>query len=330
MQFKTLFTFATIGSVALLATPQPVDAHAKWKFGGTLTARADVDNIKTGACGNLDRSPNPMTFQVGQTITVQWTETINHTGMYYIFFSPDGEQGLPSSVADLADETNLLHKEVDPNNQVPAEYTANITLPTEPCNNCVLQMVQFMQNNNSNYYSCADIVLAAAPAPEPPPPVDPAPPADTPISVTQQIYDDFEAIDTDNNGQLDFQEIQVVVELAEENFAGLDTDSDGFLTKEELIAAGAQEPVDASPEDPADDPPANSGGESNGDSDNENSDSTDNSEDENTATDEESANDNAAVEENLSDNPLSTEEESGHLGFLLLMLMTLIGLRRKQ
>jgi len=51
------------------------------------------------------------------------------------------------------------------------KYTQQITLPTTPCENCTLQLMQVMQVNepySSFYWQCADIKIAGdAPDPEP-------------------------------------------------------------------------------------------------------------------------------------------------------------------
>ena len=47
--------------------------------------------------------------------------------------------------------------------KVGGRYTQQVTLPTTPCNNCTLQLMQIMTTTepyNSFYYQCADIVIS--------------------------------------------------------------------------------------------------------------------------------------------------------------------------
>jgi Ca2+-binding EF-hand superfamily protein len=53
--------------------------------------------------------------------------------------------------------------------------------------------------------------------------------------MAQYIYDNFDAVDTDHDGTISFAEAQAAQpRLTTEDFAELDADSDGMLTKEEL------------------------------------------------------------------------------------------------
>jgi MYXO-CTERM domain-containing protein len=115
-----------------------------------------------------NRDPNRVTvYQAGDTITVRLREVIGHTGRWRIAFDDDG--------ADLADfNANILLDEPDP-----AGNTGNVgqgdlwefdvTLPSDPCTNCTLQVLQVMNGNTvdpvldptgmSTYWQCADLEL---------------------------------------------------------------------------------------------------------------------------------------------------------------------------
>jgi hypothetical protein len=109
------------------------------------------------------------TFAPGETIVVEWRETIGHTGRYRIAFDPDG--------ADLADfNQNILLDIADPsgsegNTGNGNRWRAEVTLPSTPCTNCTLQLLQIMNGNTSqpvadptgmsSYFQCADIVIRA-------------------------------------------------------------------------------------------------------------------------------------------------------------------------
>ncbi|MEZ4322355.1 MAG: SCE4755 family polysaccharide monooxygenase-like protein [Myxococcota bacterium] len=123
------------------------------------------------------------TFQAGQTITLEFYETIGHAGRYRIAFDPDG--------ADMDDfNANILLDVADPpgnagNTGEGSRWAFEVTLPSTPCTNCTLQLVQMMDGNTadpvadpigrSSYYQCADLVLTAGPVDTD----DPAPPIDT-------------------------------------------------------------------------------------------------------------------------------------------------------
>jgi len=119
-----------------------------------------------------DRNPNRVTvFNTGDTITMEFTETIGHSGRYRIAFDPDG--------ADMGDfNDNILLDVEDPagsdgNTGDGSRWEFSFTLPDVPCDNCTLQLVQMMDGNTvdpvpdpigrSSYYQCADIILTDGP-----------------------------------------------------------------------------------------------------------------------------------------------------------------------
>ena len=118
---------------------------------------------KAGPCGAAGsaRSANITTYQPGETITVTWTETVDHPGHFRIAFDDDGTDGLldPRQPTDNYPFT-LVDRIAD---KVGGMYSQQVTLPTTPCANCTLQLMQVMQVNapyNSFYWQCADIVIA--------------------------------------------------------------------------------------------------------------------------------------------------------------------------
>lgn len=151
-------------STLILLVPTVAFSHAKLI---SPTPRSTSSGIKTGPCGGLPRGTTPMTLTPGQALTVQWEETINHPGRYYISFSPANDAGF---------EMNRLATIVDtqdtPVAGVSHKYSATITVPTTPCENCTLQLIQSMEENPAAptfYYSCADIRIAGAATPTPAP-----------------------------------------------------------------------------------------------------------------------------------------------------------------
>jgi hypothetical protein len=122
-----------------------------------------LDN-KAGPCGaaGSKRGTHVTTFAPGATITVEWDETVDHPGHYRIAFDNDGDDVFvnPNNPNDNFSFT-LMEPIPD---KVGGHYTQQITLPTAPCANCTLQLMQIMTTQvpyNSFYYQCADIAIAA-------------------------------------------------------------------------------------------------------------------------------------------------------------------------
>lgn len=159
-----LLALSTLSSAILCSTigVDAVQAHARWKLDGPTPPRNASNGLKTAPCGNVTRTNMPATFSPGETIEVEWEETINHPGYFRILFSPQGDQGF---------DNNVLLDNIP---EVPAIkfYKANITLPNITCDACTLQLIQVMTDrpNDPFYYSCADIRLEAAPVNDTTPP----------------------------------------------------------------------------------------------------------------------------------------------------------------
>lgn len=133
-----------------------VFGHARLKSDGSLKPRNSDAGLKTGPCGGVARTASPNTYKAGQTIQVQWEETVNHPGRFEFYFSPAGDTGfrLLKTVADDQGENALPH-----------QFETTLTLPAEECEACTIQMIQVMTENPDNprnYYSCADLKLLAA------------------------------------------------------------------------------------------------------------------------------------------------------------------------
>ena len=128
--------------------------------------------LKDGPCGvaNDMRGATSTTFEPGQTITVMWDETIEHPGHYRILFAADG-QNFPTPVAGVFCTDG---QEVTPGSgiyclqdNIPDQggspnYMATVTLPDVTCDNCTLQLIQYMDDNPADpvYHTCADLVLS--------------------------------------------------------------------------------------------------------------------------------------------------------------------------
>ncbi len=144
------------------------------------TPRHPADDLKFGPCGvrnNDSRTTDPAritTYTAGDTITVRWTETINHPSHFRIALAAtDAEFVDPTGFDDTSGGPNVLLDGIeDPGAPSGAEYEVQVTLPSEPCPECTLQLIQVMKdkqpwgNGDDIYYQCADLVIEPG-TPEP-------------------------------------------------------------------------------------------------------------------------------------------------------------------
>ncbi len=144
----------TIGVVPL------AEAHIEQTFPAPRTS-----SQKQGPCGLTD-SPRgeAQVFAPGETVTVTWTETVEHPGHYRLAFDIDGEDfPLPNNPDDDFDV--ILVDQIPDRNVTGADrtYSQEITFPDVECDNCTLQLIQIMTTNipyNSFYFQCSDIRLS--------------------------------------------------------------------------------------------------------------------------------------------------------------------------
>jgi uncharacterized membrane protein YgcG len=129
------------------------------------------------------------TFAPGQTITLQWQETIAHDGWFRIALSYNNRTDLVDPATDPASpQSNALAFSKDASIEsppvapvlvdglyphtaasitTPKMYTYDLKLPDTPCTKCTLQLIQFMNNHPYNmpggyfYHHCADIAIVA-------------------------------------------------------------------------------------------------------------------------------------------------------------------------
>ncbi len=151
---------------ALLFSSQSLLAHARFSANKLLKPRSDSDGLKTAPCGNVAQLPLDQRTQIvaGSKITVEWEETIEHPGWYRLAFSPDGSTGFDDNVLldNIPDTTGAISRT---NPSTWHRYSAEIDVPTTPCENCTIQLIQVMTENPAmprNYYSCADVRIIAA------------------------------------------------------------------------------------------------------------------------------------------------------------------------
>jgi len=152
--------------LALGLTSSTASAHIQLR-----SPPARTTEQKAGPCGaaGSTRGTNVTTYTPGQTITLEWDETVDHPGHFRVAFDNEGDDAF---INPLRSTDNFSFTLMEPiADKVGGRYTQQITLPTTPCANCTLQLMQIMQVTepyNSFYWQCADIVIAGdTPEPEP-------------------------------------------------------------------------------------------------------------------------------------------------------------------
>lgn len=131
----------------------------------------DGSNLKVGPCGaGSDARTNDAsritTLEAGSTITVLFHETVHHASHYRIAFDLDGQDDFPP----IESETDIVDPPVFPilADGIPDAttgadtYAIEVTLPSETCENCTLQLIQYMYDRAEPFYfQCADVRLVA-------------------------------------------------------------------------------------------------------------------------------------------------------------------------
>jgi hypothetical protein len=140
-----------------------VFAHAQFTVDGPTPPRYNTDEIKTSPpCGSdasfaSQRTNRKGIFVTGETVTLQWIETVNHGGSFVFDFAPANDQGFESnSIMTVPDMQNDGASRTDPH-----YYSQQVQLNFDACDGCTLRMRQDMENAKNYYYSCADIVIVS-------------------------------------------------------------------------------------------------------------------------------------------------------------------------
>jgi MYXO-CTERM domain-containing protein len=175
--------FATSGAI-------PARAHFTLKKPASWLKEDGVGGPqKGGPCGvggpdNVDPAPTTAaitTFEVGQTIDVEWVETVPHPGHFRIALAEDrndlkdpdlqidgscnyDESTLPTGAHDnvLADGL-FLRSTTSKIEAAGKTFSTQVTLPDKPCEKCTLQVLQFMEKHPPKciYYHCADLRIVS-------------------------------------------------------------------------------------------------------------------------------------------------------------------------
>jgi hypothetical protein len=147
-----------------LATPTPRE-HGP--------SREPNSNVKQGPCGQEQngRTSQVSVFAPSETIEVTWSETTNHRSYYRVAFDRDGDDAFPTfegpgTGAEGIDPSGpcpvdgqvILAYDMDDRNG--GSHSLSVRLPDIECDNCTLQVVQFMYDTGRPYYfQCADLAL---------------------------------------------------------------------------------------------------------------------------------------------------------------------------
>lgn len=154
--------------------------------------QAGFNQLKLKPCGQTtnQRTNKVTTFAPGQQVEVKMKEYIDHPGYFAVAFDEDGDDSFVfprenmDDVTPATDDPKALFpvdgmkvlgirtdKEKNCASEPSQTCTLTITIPNVNCQNCTLQLTQFMYdkvgNNNDDeyYYQCADIKIEGPLAP---------------------------------------------------------------------------------------------------------------------------------------------------------------------
>jgi hypothetical protein len=120
-----------------------------------------ADAHKTGPCGGIARTGTYTQYAVGQTVNVEFTETIDHRGCFQVLLSDANDANF-----------QILSQVNDPAGDVtPKKNTMSVMLPAgKTCQACTLSVRQLMINRacgpnqasinaGDTYFTCSDICI---------------------------------------------------------------------------------------------------------------------------------------------------------------------------
>jgi hypothetical protein len=166
-------------ALALVAGTSTAQAHFRLlKPTSWIVEDGLGDPQKSGPCGTTSGTPTNAvtTFKPGETITVEWAETIPHPGHFRIAVARDRSELVdpdidvdsscnyaPGSVGNEPPVYPVLLDNLYPrdNPGFGETFTHEVTLPDMECEKCTLQIIQFMTEHSQPciYYHCADIAI---------------------------------------------------------------------------------------------------------------------------------------------------------------------------
>jgi len=137
--------------------------------------------LDSAPCGQRDpgrTSDAVSVFRPGETISVSWDAYVQHPSYFRLSFDLDGDDSFSDRAATPADPARddpsrlpqaagelILDYVRDPGGDL-SHVERSVTLPSEPCEECTLQLLQFIYDlplDEATYYQCADVVLEGEP-----------------------------------------------------------------------------------------------------------------------------------------------------------------------
>lgn len=153
---------------ASLVCAAPAQAHFVLLYPPSRGVK--LESAPCGAAGST-RGATPTVLRPGQTIVVQWNVQVDHLEppRFRIAFDDSGQDfPTPTGGAETPALPFVLDGILAPGGGL---QTKQIALPNVECDNCTLQMLQYLAPQppyapGNFYYQCADITLSAE-APDP-------------------------------------------------------------------------------------------------------------------------------------------------------------------
>lgn len=178
--------------VVVLGAPLLARAHFKLDSPASLSAQSSQGNPqKTAPCGQDDGvfelTNEITTVAPGASLEISVTETVGHPGHFRVTLADSMSQLPDDPIVTPTNQDECASVDIEDNPTLPLladgllPHTAKlppnskmtVTLPTTECQNCVLQVVQYMRNHPAPcfYHHCATINISNSA----PPPTDGAP-----------------------------------------------------------------------------------------------------------------------------------------------------------
>lgn len=158
---NTLVLLLALGHIKLSAPPS------------TLVQDTTGGPQKTAPCGGNGTATNAVTtVEAGQPLEVRWTETIGHPGHFRIGIARSPSDFVTPTAVVMNNDCKSAPIESSPqyptlvdgllahtNSPSNVQRSATVTVPMMSCENCTLQLLQFMSNHTPGcfYFQCATL-----------------------------------------------------------------------------------------------------------------------------------------------------------------------------
>ncbi len=127
-----------------------------------------LQDQKIGPCGAEGGRANVTDLVAGQTVELQWDETVQHDSYFRLAFLEDGD-AFPNpedfdAYCDPAESEWCIEDGIL-DDQIEGTFTYQWTVPEIECDNCTLQLIQVMYDDdgfqlNDLYFDCADVTVS--------------------------------------------------------------------------------------------------------------------------------------------------------------------------